>query len=129
MNIFRFVLTFLLFAALVFLMAQGLAWMLPDYSLLSIHFPVVFVFLFLLTVIVYSLSYLGLNLGPEYGVIALLGGVVIKMIGSLALIFYLFVKYPDNQRVLALNFFSIYLLFTTFEVTVILCNLRDQNKK
>lgn len=51
------------------------------------------------------------------------------MIVSLSLILYLLVKSPENQKVLALNFFSLYLLFTLFEVTLMLCNLRDQNKK
>lgn len=129
MSIFRFILYFSGFASLVLGLALGLDGLLAGRGLLSPGFPVVFIFLFFLTLIVYILSFFGLNLGPEYGVIALLGGIVIKMVAALSMIFYLFIKWPDNQKVLALNFFSLYLLFTTFEVTVILRNLRDQNKK
>ena len=66
--------------------------------------------------------------GPEFGVYAILGGIVIKLLFALSLFLVIVVKSSENQLVLGLNFFSIYLLFTAFEVTVLLRKLRHQNK-
>lgn len=129
MGIVRFVFFFSLFALLVFTVGKVLASLFEGIEILSPSFTVLVVFLYFITLIVYFLSVFGLRLGDEYSVFSLLGGIVIKMLFSLSFIFYLFLKTSENHKVLALNFFSIYFLFTLFEVTVILRNLRDQNKK
>src|SRR5690554_7154724 len=82
----------------------------------------------ILTAIVYVLSIFGLKKGPEYGVYAILGGIVIKLLFALSLFLAIVVKSAENQLVLGLNFFSLYLLFTAFEVIVLLRKLRHQNK-
>lgn len=64
----------------------------------------------------------------EYGVYAVLGGIVMKMLFCLMLIVVLILKYPETKLVTAFNFFSLYLLFTIFEVICLLRNLRDQKK-
>lgn len=129
MGILRFIGFFSVFALAVFGVMKGLAPWFGDTVRLSSNFIPIFIFLYLLTIIVYFLGLWGMKKGAEYSVYSILGGIVIKMIISLSFIFYLFLKFPENQKVLALNFFSIYLLFTLFEVTVMLRNLRDQNKK
>lgn len=129
MGIQRFVLMFSFFALAVFGIIKVLASWFEGTIHLSSNFIPIFIFLYLLTIIVYFLGLWGMKKGAEYSVYSLLGGIVIKMVISLSFIFYLFLKFPENQKVLALNFFSIYLLFTLFEVTVMLRNLRDQNKK
>jgi hypothetical protein len=129
MGLLRFVFYFSLFALAVLGIALGLASLFEEKILLSPNFIPIFIFLYFLTIIVYFLALWGMKKGAEYSVYSVLGGIVIKMILSLSLIFYLFLKSPENQKVLALNFFSMYFLFTLFEVTVLLCNLRDQNKK
>lgn len=129
MGLYRFVLYFSLFALGVLGITQGLAFLLSDIILLSPNFIPIFIFLYFLTIIIYFLALWGMRKGAEYSVYSILGGIVIKMIFSLSLIFYLFLKSPENQKVLALNFFSMYFLFTLFEVTILLRNLRDQNKK
>lgn len=129
MGLPRFTAYFTIVALIVFGLAQVLAYWFAPFVLLSPNFFSIFVFLYFLTIIVYFLSLWGMRKGPEYSIYSILGGIVIKMLMSLSLILYLFVKSPENQKVLALNFFSLYFLFTVFEVTVMLCNLRDQNKK
>jgi hypothetical protein len=129
MGLFRFVLYFSLFALAVLGITLGLAFLFGDIIRLSPNFIPIFVFLYFLTIIIYFLALWGMKKGAGYSVYSILGGIVIKMIFSLSLIFYLFLKSPENQKVLALNFFSLYFLFTLFEVSVLLCNLRDQNKK
>lgn len=129
MGIQRFIILFSFFALAVFGIIKGLTFLFEGTIRLSQNFIPVFIFLYLLTIIVYFLGLWGMKKGAEYSVYSLLGGIVIKMVISLSFIFYLFLKFPENQKVLALNFFSIYFLFTLFEVTVMLRNLRDQNKK
>lgn len=129
MGLFRFVFYFSLFALAILGITQGLAFLLGDIIVLSPNFIPIFIFLYFLTIIIYFLALWGMRKGAEYSVYSILGGIVIKMIFSLSLIFYLFMKSPENQKVLALNFFSMYFLFTLFEVTILLRNLRDQNKK
>src|SRR5699024_9571623 len=103
------------------------AW-LPHTQVLSPNFTLLIGFLFVLTLIAFMLSYFGLKKNAEMGVFALLGGSVLKMIFALVFVFLLFRKSSENQFVLVLNFFSIYFLFTIFEVIVLLRILRDQNK-
>ena len=129
MGLLRFTFYFSLFSLAVFGIAQGLAVLFAGVILLSPNFIPIFIFLYFLTIIIYFLALWGMRKGAEYSVYSILGGIVIKMIFSLSLIFYLFLKSPENQKVLALNFFSMYFLFTLFEVTILLRNLRDQNKK
>jgi hypothetical protein len=129
MSLLRFTFYFSLFSLAIFGLAQGLAFLFEGVVRLSPNFIPIFFFLYFLTIIVYFLGLWGMKRGAEYSVYSLLGGIVIKMIVSLSLVFYLFMKSPENKKVLALNFFSLYFLFTLFEVTVMLRNLRDQNKK
>ena len=128
-GITRFVLYFTAFASLVFGIAKGVEYIYMDKLILSVNFIPVFIFLYVLTIIVYFLGVWGMRIGPENSIFSILGGVVIKMVLSLSFVFYLFLKFPENQKVLVVNFFLLYFLFTVFEVTVMLCNLRDQNKK
>lgn len=129
MSLSRFIIYFTLYSLLVFSIAFGFSVLWNERLILSPNFILVFVFLYSLTIIIYFLGLWGVKKGAEYSIFSLLGGVVIKMIISLSLVLYLFMNYPENQKVLALNFFSLYLLFTLFEVTVMLRNLRHQNKK
>lgn len=129
MGLVRFVGFFSVFALVVFGAMKSLTFWFGETLRLSPNFIPIFIFLYLLTIIVYFLGLWGMKKGAEYSVYSILGGIVIKMIIALSFIFYLFIKSPENQKVLALNFFSIYLLFTLFEVMVMLRNLRDQNKK
>lgn len=128
-GLLRFIIYFSFFALAVFSSINGLATWFDGTIQLSPNFNLIFVFLYLLTIVIYFLGLWGMRKCAEYSVYSILGGIVIKMVISLSFIFYLFLKSPENQKVLALNFFSLYFLFTLFEVTVMLRNLRDQNKK
>ncbi len=127
MTILKFLLLFSAFAAIVIILPYGV----ENYfsvSLLSEQFILISFFLFFLTIIVYIVSYLGIEKGGQNSVLSVLGGLTVKMIFSLAMILLLFLKTAENQKVLAGNFFYVYFLFTLFEVICLLRNLRDQNK-
>lgn len=128
MSLIRFVVYFFILAAFVYVGGMLLQAWLPDMQILSPHFNLLVAFLYVLTLIAFMLSYFGIKRSAEIGVFALLGGSVLKMIFALIFVFLLFRKSSENQFVLVFNFFSIYFLFTIFEVIVLLRILRDQNK-
>lgn len=128
MSIPGFFIRFTAFAGLVGVVAWGLQFFFTPVEILSPNFWLMLVYLYFLTAIVYLLSIFGLKKGPEYGVYAILGGIIIKLLFALSLFLVIVVKSTENQLVLGLNFFSLYLLFTAFEVIVLLRKLRHQNK-
>lgn len=127
MTIPKFIVCFFLFAIGVFVGPYALQYFLAA-DLISEYYIPLFVFLFVLTTIVYIMSFLGIKKGGQTSVLTILGGLTLKMIFSLAMVLVLLLKSTDNQKVLAGNFFYIYFLFTLFEVICLLRNLRDQNK-
>ncbi len=127
MSIPRFSILFLIYSLVVVaipLLLEGRV----RFPTVSAYYIPLSLFLFFLTLIVYILSYLGIKKGGQTSVLALLGGLTLKMIFSLSLMLVLILKTTDNQKVLAGNFFYLYFLFTVFEVSCLLRNLRDQNK-
>lgn|SRR5690606_1380192 len=127
MSISKFILYFFLFSVCVFAIPYGVQKIVAA-DVISEYYVPLFLFLFVLTTIVYVMSFLGIKKGGQTSVLALLGGLTLKMIFSLAMVLVLLLKSTDNQKVLAGNFFYIYFLFTLFEVICLLRNLRDQNK-
>jgi hypothetical protein len=128
MTLSRFVGYYHLFGIGVACTAVALSAGFPDTPVLSPHFWLLFVVVFALTLIAYILSDLGIRKGGELSVYSLLGGLFIKLFICLAVVAILIIKYPENKMLTALNFFSLYFLFTVFEVTYLLRNLRDQNQ-
>lgn len=92
------------------------------------QFWLVFGFLAGLTLIAYLLAHLGIQRNPQIGVFAILGSVIIKMLFAMAFVLIYSLKQAKGDLVFALNFFSLYLLFTLFEILGLLRNLRHQNK-
>ncbi|MBE8714762.1 hypothetical protein C4F49_13830 [Sphingobacterium sp. KB22] len=124
---------FLIYFAIYSLALAGIAYLLAKWlapaQLLSPNFWLMFVFIFFLTVIAYVLSVFGLSKNPEVGTMTILGGMLIKMLFALSLFIFIRFKSDENLLVLGLNFFSIYLLFTVFEVISLLRILRHQIKR
>ncbi|MNW17406.1 hypothetical protein D3C71_2165850 [compost metagenome] len=60
---------------------------------------------------------------------AIMGSIALKMIFSMAFVLIYSLKGKENGFVFVLNFFSLYLLFSFFEIYCLLRNLRHQNKK
>jgi hypothetical protein len=123
-----FLLYFTLFALLIGAGAWGVQQIVSTQIILGPHFWVLFGSLYVLTIVAYLISDIGIKSSAEYGVYAVLGGIVLKMLFCLMLIVVLILKYPETKLVTAFNFFSLYLLFTIFEVICLLRNLRDQKK-
>lgn len=93
------------------------------------HFWQVYTFMAGITLMIYILSIIGIKKGGEYQSFILLGGIVIRLLASMALVLIYIINIKVNSILFILNFFSIYLSFTAFEIYCLLCNLRHQIKK
>lgn len=101
----------------------------PDTPLFAPNFWMVFGFLAGITYVAYLLVSIGLKRNPQAGVNALMGSIAIKMIFCMAFVLIYSIKEKESGLLFVLNFFSIYLLFTAFEMYCLLRNLRHQNLK
>ena len=128
MTLLRFSLYFIGFALLVACLALALPFFLGGAPVLSPYFWVLFVVVMIATFVAYVLSDLGIRKGGELSIFSLIGGLFIKLFACLAVAAVLIIKYPENKMLTAINFFSLYFLFTVFEVSCLLRNLRDQNQ-
>ena len=127
MTLLRFSLYFLGFALLVACLAVILRFFLAT-VVLGPHFWLLFVIISMITYVAYALSDLGIRKGGELSIYSLMGGFFVKLVVCLGVVMVLIIKYPENKILTALNFFSLYFLFTVFEVICLLRNLRDQNQ-
>ena len=93
------------------------------------HFWLVYTFMAGITLIIYILSIIGIKKGGDHQAFILLGGIVIRLLASMALVLIYIVNIKVNSILFILNFFSIYLSFTVFEIYCLLRNLRHQIKK
>ncbi|WP_316808513.1 hypothetical protein [Pedobacter agri] len=102
---------------------------LPASDILVPSFWLIFGFLGGLTYIAYLLAHIGINKNPEAGVVAILGSVIVKLIFCMAFVLIYSIKAKESGLLFIVNFFSLYLLFTVFEMYCLLRNLRHQNLK
>ncbi|QIL42557.1 hypothetical protein G7074_06830 [Pedobacter sp. HDW13] len=101
----------------------------PNTQLFIDNFWVMFGFLTGITYIAYLLVDIGIKRDPEVGIMAIMGSIAVKMIFCMAFVLIYSIKAKGIGLVFLLNFFSLYLLFTAFEIYCLLRNLRHQNLK
>lgn len=94
------------------------------YFILVPKFWIMFGFLAGLTLLAYITSNVAIRTGGELSVYILLAAIFIKLIVSLLFVVFYLKIYKVNSTYFALEFFSIYFLFTAFEVKSLLVNLR-----
>ena len=128
MNLVKFTLYYLIYTLVLAGIAYALPFLFPQVTLLVKKFWLLFCFLGGLTYIAYLTAYFGIKMDPQAGVMAIMGSIVLKMIFSLAFVLIYSLNSTEKGIVFALNFFSLYLLFSFFEIYSLLCNLRHQNK-
>jgi len=93
------------------------------------NFWLMFGFLAGITYIAYVVVDMGIKRDPEVGVMAIMGSIAVKMIFCMAFVLIYSIKVKGIGLIFMLNFFSLYLLFTVFEIYCLLRNLRHQNLK
>ena len=98
-------------------------------TILIPHFWLVFTYMAAITLIIYFLSIIGIKKGGDYQSFILLGGIVIRLLASMVFVLIYLLKVKVNGILFIGNFFSIYFLFTVFEIYCLLRSLRIQIKK
>ena len=119
---------------MIFTLSLGvISWLFKDVLSFSAYFIpkfwVIFGFMAGITLIVYIVSWLGIKMGGENQVFIVLGAVVIRLLISMILVLFYLNKFKVEPIIFVINFFSVYFLFTTFEIYCLLLNLRHQIKK
>lgn len=126
MSIKKFIIGYLLYNVVLVAIGFGLKEVSPQ--IITHKFWLVFGFLSILTLIAYIVAYLGIKKNPETGVFSIMGSIVLKMLFAMGFVLIYSLKTKEKDVVFVLNFFSLYLLFTCFEIFGLLRNLRHQNK-
>jgi len=125
----KFTSFYLIFIGLLIGITAVLPMLFPGAQLFVNDFWLMFGFLAGITFIAYVLVDIGLKKDPEVGVMAIMGSIAIKMIFCMAFVLIYSIKEKGIGVVFLLNFFSLYLLFSVFEIYCLLRNLRHQNLK
>lgn len=128
MKFSRFLVLYAAFSGLVAFSALALQHAFTTVQFLGPHFWLLFIVIAVLTGVAYGVSDLGVKKGGQLSILSLMVGLFVKLLASLVVVAALILKFPENKQINALNFFSLYLLFTVFEVMCLLRNLRDQNQ-
>ncbi len=128
MSLQKFIIYYLLYVGLLASVAVLLPKLFPDVKLLADKFWLVFGFLGGLTFIAYVVAFLGIKRNPETGVMAIMGSIILKLIFSMGFVLIYSLNHAGKDLIFVFNFFSLYLLFTFFEIYGLLRNLRHQNK-
>ena len=110
-----------------------LSWLLKDVFGFGQYFIpaywVVFGFLAGVTFLVYGISLLGLKIGGGNQALLALVGITIRLLMSMVVVLVYLNKYQVDPIIFVFNFFSIYFIYTVFEISCLLLNLRHQIKK
>ncbi|MCX2432894.1 MULTISPECIES: hypothetical protein [unclassified Pedobacter] len=125
----KFTSIYFIFVGILIAIIAVLPMIFPEKQLFVKNFWVVFGFMAGITYIAYTLVDIGIKRDPEVGVMAIMGSIAVKMIFCMAFVLVYSIKAKGNGLLFALNFFSVYLLFTAFEIYCLLRNLRHQNLK
>jgi len=93
------------------------------------NFWIVFAFMAIITLIVYGVSFIGIKFGGDHQAFIMLAAIVIRLLLSMFFVLFYLSKIKVDGLLFVANFFSIYFLFTVFEIYCLLRNLRHQIKK
>ncbi|KIA96642.1 hypothetical protein OC25_02660 [Pedobacter kyungheensis] len=129
MTLAKFTSIYFIFVGLLIGVVAVLPLLFPNTQLFIPNFWVMFGFLAGITYIAYMLVDIGIKRDPEVGIMAIMGSIGVKMIFCMAFVLIYSIKAKGIGSVFLLNFFSLYLLFTAFEIYCLLRNLRHQNLK
>lgn len=128
MKIPRFLFLYTVFTFLLGFTAYMIDRSFPGEGVLIPKFWVIFGTIALLTLLAYIFSWIGIRKGGEFSIVAIMGGILLKLLFCMVLVLVYLLKFKVDDIVFAANFISLYFLFTAFEVYALLCNLRHQNK-
>ena len=129
MKFSKFLIYYLILVTISSLSCYFLSYIFYPKTILINNFWVVYGFMALVTLIVYYLSDIGIKKGGDQQSFILLAAISIRLILTLFFVVIFTQKTRVDSLLFIINFFSVYLLFTTFEIYCLLRNLRHQIKK
>lgn len=124
----KFLIQYLLFSILIAGIAVSLPILFPSTKLLTGNFWIIYAFFWLVTLLAYTVAFLGAKRQTEGGIMAIMLSITIKLLFSMAFVLIYSMKSAEKGPIFIGNFFSLYLLFSFFEIYSLLRNLRHQNK-
>jgi len=113
---------------LIAFVAYAVPFLFPAEPLLAKRFWLIYGIVSGVTLIAYLVADFGLKRNPESGVMMIMGAIAVKMFFLMAFVLIYSLKTQERGIIFVLNFFSLYLLFSLFEIYALLRNLRHQNK-
>jgi len=125
----KFTSIYLIFIGVLIGVVAVLPSMFSGLQLFVPNFWLMFGFLAGITYIAYLLVDIGIKRDPEVGIMAIMGSIAVKMLFCMAFVLIYSIKVKGIGVIFLLNFFSLYLLFSVFEIYCLLRNLRHQNLK
>jgi len=125
----KFTSIYFIFVGLLIGVIAVLPLLFPNTQLFVNNFWVMFGFLAGITYIAYMVVDIGIKRDPEVGIMAIMGSIAVKMLFCMGFVLIYSIKVMEIGLLFMLNFFSLYLLFTAFEIYCLLRNLRHQNLK
>lgn len=128
MSLKNFIIYYIAYSLVLAGIATTLPGFFPGKEVLVPKFWIIFCFLGGVTLIAYILVYLGMKSKPETAIMAIMGSIAVKMFFCLAFVLIYSLKSKGNAFIFVANFFSLYFLFSFFEIYCLLRNLRHQNK-
>jgi len=129
LNLAKFTSFYLIFIGALIGIAAVLPLIFSGSQLFVPNFWLMFGFLAGITYVAYLLVDIGIKRNPEVGIMAIMGSIAVKMLFCMAFVLIYSIKVKGIGLIFLLNFFSLYLLFSVFEVYCLLRNLRHQNLK
>ncbi|RYD73523.1 MAG: hypothetical protein EOP53_19960 [Sphingobacteriales bacterium] len=118
-----------MFTALLVGICVILPFLFPGSVLFIAKFWIVFGFIAGITLIAMIVALAGIKRNPETGVMAIMGSITVKLLFTMAFVLIYVLKTPVNSLLFVINFFSLYFLFSGFELYCLLRNLRHPIKK
>lgn len=129
MSLQKFTSYYFIFIGILIGLVILLANLFPATLIFVQKFWLIFGFLAGITYIAYVLVAIGIKRDAQMGVMAIMGANAVKLLFCMAFALVYILKVPGNAQVFLANFFSLYLLFSAFEIYCLLLNLRHQKSK
>ena len=128
MSFKKFIVSFSAFAVIIAVFIALIQRIVSTQVILIDKFWIIYFTTYALTVIAFYVSDKSIKNGDQLSAYKVLGMIVIKLLFFLSLIALYIIKFKVNPILFIANFFPVYFLFTVFELSCLLGNLRHQNK-
>ncbi len=129
MKFSKFFLLFIIVTTITALLFWCLQYFNADKIVLIPKFWLLFGFVAGITLVVYCISVMAIKRNDKSAAFILLSALVLRMLLSMILILFYLQKFKVDGVLFIINFFSIYFLYSIFEIYCLFINLRHPNKK